>query len=117
MLKKKLPMDEKAVSTKLVAGGLAAIFTMTLVYPTDTIRRRLAIGGTKGVPKANGTIDCIKTLYRQGGMGIFYKGITLNSLKVGPQMAVQFFVYDHLKDLVNASPLVETYGLAKIPKN
>ena len=29
-------------------------------------------------------------------------------------MAVQFFVYDFLKGQVNASPLVESYGLAKL---
>jgi hypothetical protein len=114
VLKKKLPMDENAIPTKLLAGGLAAIMTMFLVYPTDTIRRRLAIAGTKGFAKSQGTIHCIKHMYNENGAKGFYKGMSLNALKVAPQMAIQFLVYDKLKVWVNDSEVVKEYGLAKL---
>ena len=109
-----LPLPDTAVATKLIAGGLAAVLTMVLVYPTDTIRRKLAVAGTKGIPPSQGTIHCIKGIYREVGVRGFYKGMSLNGLKVGPQMAIQFMVYDALKEIVNGSQLVSKYNLAKL---
>jgi len=105
---------DSATATKLVAGGVAAICTMCIVYPTDTIRRRLAVSGTKGERRFDGTLDCIRCMYQEAGIRGFYKGISLNALKVGPQMAVQFMVYDWVKDFVNESVLVTEYALPKL---
>lgn len=75
-------------------GAAAGLFAQTLCYPLDTVRRRMQL---KGKNYSN-TVDAFRTIGRVEGFRGFYKGISANALKVIPNNAIRFLVYDTLKD-------------------
>jgi hypothetical protein len=89
--------------SKLVGGGLAGIFSISITYPSDLIRRRLQLQGfDKTVPKYSGIMDCCRKIFKYEGISGFYRGLSSTYLKTGPAVAVQFWVIEtlntHLKN-------------------
>ena len=81
--------------SKLVGGGLAGIFSISISYPTDLIRRRLQLQGfDKTVPKYSGIMDCCRKIFKYEGITGFYRGLSSTYLKTGPAVAVQFWVIE-----------------------
>jgi len=74
-------------------GAAAGVFAQTICYPLDTIRRRMQLPGTHYSSTANAFATVLKT----EGFGGFYKGMLPNALKVIPNNAIRFLVYDALK--------------------
>jgi len=61
--------------SNLVSGGLAAASSMTIVYPLDYARTRLASDVGSGKKTFSGLGDCIvKTVKGPGGFGALYTG-------------------------------------------
>ena len=49
----------------IVGGGLAGLFSVSITYPTDLIRRRLQLQGfDKTVPKYNGILDACHKIFK-----------------------------------------------------
>ena len=66
-----------------------------IIYPNDTIRRRLQFnGGGESYGEA------ARSLLRDGGLARLYKGCLLYNLKVAPAAAMQFATYYGLKELM-----------------
>jgi len=74
-------------------GGLAGIFAQTICYPLDTIRRRMQMKGRV----YSGLGNAFVTIFREEGFKGFYKGIVPNAIKVVPNNAIRFVVYEWLK--------------------
>ena len=87
---------------KLISGGLAGLFTISITYPTDLLRRRLQLQGfDNSVPKYNGIIDGCKKIYKkEGGLG-FYRGLGTTYLKTIPAVGIQFWVIETLNKYFN----------------
>lgn len=83
---------------KTLTGGMAGTMAVTLTYPTDLIRRRLQLQGgfDTNVPKYNGIMDCMKTIYRQEGIQGFYRGLVPCYIKIFPAVALQFWFIETL---------------------
>eukprot|EP01091_Cochliopodium_minus_P005865 TRINITY_DN15759_c0_g1_i1.p1 TRINITY_DN15759_c0_g1~~TRINITY_DN15759_c0_g1_i1.p1 ORF type:complete len:303 (-),score=66.20 TRINITY_DN15759_c0_g1_i1:4-912(-) len=97
-----LPKPENSpflsIATKLLAGALAGLTAQSLTYPGDTLRRRMQTNGIGGEErKYKHTWDAVVKIYRQEGIGAFYKGISANSVRCIPEAALQFFFYDLFK--------------------
>ena len=87
--------------TKLMSGGICGCFAVTIMYPSDLIRRRLQIQTfDKSVPQYNGIIDCIRKIVKSEGIPGLYRGLTVNYLKTFPTFAIQFYVLDEMKKLL-----------------
>lgn len=83
---------------KLICGGFAGCFAVTITYPSDLIRRRLQLQGFHYyVPKYNGIIDCGIKIVKKDGFAGLYKGLLPAYLKLFPTMAIQFWILDYLK--------------------
>jgi hypothetical protein len=59
-----------------------------------------ANGGANNEKLYNGTIDCIRKMYKMEGVRSFYVGLIINLCKIAPAAAIQFSVYDTFKSFV-----------------
>ena len=83
--------------SKLVAGGIAGTFSVSMTYPSDLIRRRLQLQGfDKTVPVYNGIFDCCKKIFKSEGIKGFYRGLSATYVKTGPAVAIQFWTIETL---------------------
>jgi solute carrier family 25 phosphate transporter 23/24/25/41 len=93
----KCTKDELKARNPLVVlslGALSGIIAQTICYPLDTVRRRMQL---KGVIYPNTAMAFI-TIARVEGLGGFYRGMLPNALKVMPNNAIRFAVYETLKN-------------------
>ncbi|KAH7287143.1 hypothetical protein KP509_32G040000 [Ceratopteris richardii] len=83
------------MGTRLLAGGAAGITAASLTYPLDLVRTRLA--AQKNEKYYRGILHTLRTITRdEGAMGL-YKGMGATLLGVGPNIAINFCVYETLK--------------------
>jgi len=87
--------------TRLVSGAIAGIFSVSITYPTDLIRRRLQLQGfDNSVPQYTGILDCCRKIFKTEGIIGFYRGLTATWLKTGPAVAIQFWTIGKLNKLL-----------------
>ena len=84
---------------KMIFGGAGGVMAGLITYPNDTVRRLLQLQGSRGTAPASykGYWDCVRQTYRQHGIGRFYRGVTINVIRMAPNSAVQFGSYELLK--------------------
>jgi len=75
-------------------GASAGLFAQTCCYPLDTVRRRMQLKGTN----YKNTLDAFKTIYNKEGPKGFYRGMVANAIKILPNNAIRFAIFDLLKD-------------------
>jgi hypothetical protein len=75
-----------------INGTLASLIAGMLLYPNDTIRRRIQFDS-----KPLAYLDAVSALVREGGLARLYRGSALYAVKTVPAAAVQFGVYHGLK--------------------
>lgn len=75
-------------------------------YPLDVVRRRMQLAGavTDGY-KYSGCINTFVTVYMEDGIrkGL-YRGLSINYMRVVPQVAVMFSVYELTKQFLEKGP-------------
>lgn len=99
ILEKTFPAEDKTTPLRKMAfGGLGGVAAGLITYPNDTIRRLLQLEGSRGT-KAQyaGYWDCAQKTYKAEGIGRFYRGVTINIIRMAPNAAVQFGSYELLK--------------------
>ena len=42
--------------------------------------------------------DCVQKIYKEFGVPRFYRGITINIIRMAPNTAIQFYSYELLKE-------------------
>lgn len=85
------------MTTRLIAGGAAGITAASLTYPLDLVRTRLAAQRNEKYYK--GIVHALQTISRDEGARGLYKGLGATLLGVGPNIAINFCVYETLKSL------------------
>jgi hypothetical protein len=105
LAQKYLPKQSDGVSSsvvwKMVSGAIAGIVAQSLMYPGDTLRRRMQTNGIGGEKRVYTTTwHCVKETMRKEGVQGFYKGLTANTLKAFPLAGFQFVFFDFLKMLM-----------------
>jgi hypothetical protein len=97
----------KRFLTKGFCGGIAGGASKFIVYPLDTIKKRLqsqvllstATTSISAI-KYNGILHCAQTIYKSEGILGFYKGIVPTVFKAVTATAITFAVYDTTKELI-----------------
>lgn len=89
----KFPNLEKNIGVTFVLGACAGLFAQSVCFPLDTIRRRMQLHGQHYSSISN----AFKTILKTEGVSGFYKGIFPNAIKVVPNNAIRFVVYEFLK--------------------
>ncbi|KAG6027596.1 hypothetical protein E4U41_000881 [Claviceps citrina] len=96
-----------------LCGGFAGVVAWATVFPLDTIKTRLQVQparfasytapctqlrAVKAVkthqPKRPGSLEIARVLLRDGGLGVFFRGLTVCSLRAFAVNAVQWAVYE-----------------------
>lgn len=85
-------------ATVLVAGGFAGITSWVTATPLDVIKSRMQMAGLKQ-REYRGMLDCMVSSARQEGLGVFFRGLTINSARAFPVNAVIFLSYESLLHL------------------
>lgn len=103
---------ELKVSERLISGCMGGILSVLLTYPLDLVRARIAIQ-TASLSKLNKgklvkvptVIETLKDVYQnEGGFKALYKGIVPTTLGVAPYVAINFALYERLRDYMDKSP-------------
>ncbi|SPO05100.1 related to ornithine transporter 2 [Cephalotrichum gorgonifer] len=104
----------KDASKVLLSGGLAGVATWASIFPLDVIKTRvqtqpfaaqtplidstgLASSSQTQLPPSDrrlGAIQVAKLAYQEGGMGVFFRGLTICSIRAFMVNAVQWAVYE-----------------------
>lgn len=114
ILIRRKPDGDKELSAgdRLIAGSIGGIASVAITYPLDLIRARITVQTAslaklhKGkLLKAPGVISTLKEVYRnEGGFFALYKGIVPTTLGVAPYVAINFALYERLRDYMDNSP-------------
>ena len=91
----------------LFCGASAGAVASIVMFPNDTVRRIMQVQGgmvesgkTKGM---YGSVwECYKGTYEQG-ISRFYRGLGANVIRVAPNTAIQFGIYEYGKYLIARS--------------
>lgn len=87
-----------------IPGAMQAISTITVGYPFDTVKSHMQHAHHRN------SYECIRHIFQKGGIKAFYRGATIPYVTLIPKRAIQFRVYEHLKQKYN--PYMAGFGAA-----
>ena len=107
----RLPLDHVNLpfgSGDAAAGTVASVAAKTIVFPLDTIRKRLQVQGpTRGryvhrnIPVyAGGVRKTLGTILRREGTRGLYRGLSVSLLKAAPASAVTMWTYERVLNVM-----------------
>ena len=86
------------ITRKMFMGGLGGVMAGLITYPNDTIRRMLQLQGSRGTTSQySGYWDCARKTYQEHGIPRFYRGLVVNTIRMFPNVCIQFGSYELLK--------------------
>ncbi|WVW80187.1 hypothetical protein I302_102164 [Kwoniella bestiolae CBS 10118] len=96
--------EPELILRKLSCGALAGATSLIFTHPFDVLRRKLQVAGLSSMsPQCNGAIDVIKWIIRNEGFWKgMYRGLVPNLIKVTPSIAVSFYTFETVRDLLAA---------------
>merc|ERR1712039_634244 len=83
----------------LVSGGLAAAGSMTIVYPLDYSRTRLASDVGSGKKTFSGLWDCMSKTAKHGGVMALYTGFGVSVVGIVGYRGIQLGTFDTITGL------------------
>uniref|UniRef100_S4RJ68 Solute carrier family 25 member 48 n=1 Tax=Petromyzon marinus TaxID=7757 RepID=S4RJ68_PETMA len=84
---------EPSMGAIWVAGGLAGSLSWGLATPFDVVKSRLQADGVVET-KYTGAWHCAQHSYRAEGLGVFFRGLTVNLVRGFPMSAAAFLAYE-----------------------
>lgn len=100
--------------TNLASGGLAGAASLTIVYPLDFARTRLAADvGKDGQREFTGLVDCLKKTAGKGGPLALYQGFGVSVQGIVVYRGAYFGLYDTAKGAIFGEKEKDASILAK----
>uniref|UniRef100_A0A8C0CY71 Solute carrier family 25 member 45 n=1 Tax=Balaenoptera musculus TaxID=9771 RepID=A0A8C0CY71_BALMU len=81
--------------TVLVAGGSAGVTSWVTATPLDVIKPRMQMVGLRQRVHW-GLLDCMVSSAQREGLGVFFRGLGINSARAFPVNAATFLSYEYL---------------------
>jgi len=79
----------------VIFGALSGLVASVTVYPLDLLRTRMAV---QSEPRLyTGLVDAVRTIWRKEGLRGFYAGLEPTVIEIVPYVALQFYIYEHLR--------------------
>eukprot|EP00040_Diaphanoeca_grandis_P001222 m.275211 g.275211 ORF g.275211 m.275211 type:complete len:436 (-) comp116861_c0_seq1:75-1382(-) len=85
-------------TVNFMAGGTSGIVSRCCTAPLDRVKIVMQVGA--GNASSRNILSTFKYIYKDGGFFGFWRGNFANVLKVVPESAIKFMVYDHAKGVV-----------------
>ena len=97
--------DSKSVGGAGLAGTIAGGTSKFLVYPMDTIKKRLQAQATIGLNhrRYQNMADCAATMLREEGLASFYRGLAPTVLKSCAATGLTFAFYTFTKNVLEST--------------
>jgi solute carrier family 25 thiamine pyrophosphate transporter 19 len=83
------------------SGILASVIAKTIVYPLDTVRKRLQVQGPsrgmyvhRNIPEYKGVTGTLKMILQREGLRGIYRGLTVALVKAAPTSAVTVWTFE-----------------------
>jgi len=103
-----IPDDKKpGAMTTLLAGGIAGAISRTATAPLDRLKVVLqaqAAGTNQSIGSA------FADIYREGGAKSFFRGNGTNVIKIAPETAIKFIMFDKIKEMTCKNPKKPSTG-------
>jgi solute carrier family 25 thiamine pyrophosphate transporter 19 len=96
----------KLESLNFTSGFLSGMFTKCVLYPLDTIRKRIQIQGPHRnrflleIPKYSSSLNVAYQMISHEGFSSLYKGIVPSLLKTGFSTGIMFMLVEYIRDLL-----------------
>jgi len=84
-------------AANMASGGLAGAGSLTIVYPLDYARTRLASDVGSGNPQFNGLLDCLTKTAKNGGIMSMYGGFGVSVVGIVAYRGPYFGLFDTMK--------------------
>ncbi|KAL7663054.1 Mitochondrial carrier protein [[Candida] zeylanoides] len=102
---------DNTVVERLVSGSVAGIISVACTYPLDLVRARITVQTASlkrlnrgKLAEAPGVWQTIRTVYlHEGGVRGLYRGLSATTLGVAPYVAINFALYEKLRDHMDQS--------------
>lgn len=96
---------------RLIAGSVGGICSVAATYPLDLVRARITVQTASlaklnmgKLVKAPGVWDTMKEVYtNEGGVLALFRGIVPTTLGVAPYVAINFALYEKMRDMMEES--------------
>jgi solute carrier family 25 thiamine pyrophosphate transporter 19 len=98
----RLTAGDKRVTSSGIAGSISGGISKIIVYPMDTIKKRLqaqAVFGSSG-DRYDGLLDCFTKMLRREGFSAFYRGIVPSVAKTTIATSLTFSLYRGTKNFL-----------------
>jgi len=87
----------------LIAGGVGGLFYWAFTYPIDVIKSSMqGDSPDKSQRKYQNVMDCGRKLYAEGGLRIFFRGLTPCLIRAFPANAACFFAYEKTRSFLSS---------------
>merc|ERR1711862_181835 len=99
--------NKKSVSNAAIAGFISGGTSKLLIYPLDTVKKRLQAQAFQSSLHSNqikykGMIHCFTTIAKQEGLHSFYKGMVPTVFKSIVGTGVTFAFYTFAKNILTS---------------
>ena len=94
-----------SIITNIVSAGTSAVLTVTLIHPIDVVKTRLQVSNdlAKINYKSLGLVGSVRTIYRNEGIGAFWKGIKAAWLRESTYTSLRLGLYEPIKQLMGVN--------------
>ncbi|XP_019874771.1 mitochondrial 2-oxodicarboxylate carrier [Aethina tumida] len=113
-----VPKVLKEAAIQIGSGGSAGFVEVLIMQPLDLVKTRLQIQTVKDKNDPRyykGIFDCFAKMYKNEGLGSFWKGILPPVLAETPKRATKFFCFEQFKQFFmfgSPTPTPLTFSLA-----
>lgn len=88
-------LDTRRRVVTLMSGAVAGVVSRTCTAPMD--RLKVLMQASSAATGPSGVFSGLASIYREGGWKAFFRGNGTNVIKVAPETAAKFFVFEELK--------------------
>lgn len=87
--------SKSSVWRQLISGALAGAVSRTGTAPLDRLKVFLQVHGS--FPGTRNVLGSFQAMVKEGGLGSLWRGNGVNILKMAPETAIKFTVYEQIK--------------------
>lgn len=85
--------------TNCVIGAVAGAFSQTIAFPFDVVRKRMIAAKKLGNENV-GMMGTFVSIYQNEGITGYFRGLTINMVKIIPYSALQYTLYAEFKKAI-----------------
>ena len=86
-----LEAADLTLANRMAAGAVAGMVGWTSIYPLDVVRSRMMAQGLTGGTQYSSAVDCVLQTFREGGLGVFFRGISFSLIRAAPVIFQDIF--------------------------